>query len=131
MAASPPRRKVIPVLVSVPASGSVAGGLATIAHGTVLTTLIVAVGPTAICAVACCLVVFLYRGEKRRYLNADRGGRQAIREYDVAFADLVVSLLTRTRAGDEPTALRCPRHGKAAAPGPKERREIASERTSR
>src|SRR5579863_2047779 len=33
MAARPQRRKVIPVLVSVPASGSVGGGLATIGHG--------------------------------------------------------------------------------------------------
>jgi hypothetical protein len=134
MAASPPRRKVIPVLVSVPASGSVGGGLTTIAHGTVLTTFIVAVGPTAICAVACCLVVFLYRAEKRSYLNADRGGRQAIREYDEAFADLVVSLLTRTRtrAGDEPQALRRPRRGKTAVPAQgaplKDRRQIARER---
>jgi hypothetical protein len=119
MAARPPRRKAISVLVSVPASGSVGGGLATIGHGSDLTMLIVTLGPTIICALVCCLVVFLYCAGKHRYLNADRGSRQAIRDYDVAFADLVVSLLTRTRAGDEPQALRRPHRGKTAVPRPR------------
>jgi hypothetical protein len=119
MAAHPPRRKVISLLASVPASGSVGGGLATIGHGSDLTLLVVTLGPTAICAMACCLVVFLYCAGKHRYLNADRGSRQAIREYDVAFADLIVSLLTRTRAGSEPQALRRANHGKTAVPRPR------------
>jgi hypothetical protein len=119
MAARPPKRKVIPVLVSVPASGSVGGGLVTIAHGGGLTMLIVTLGPTVICALACCVAVFLYCGGKRRYLKADRGSRQAIREYDVAFANLVVSLLTRTRAGTEAEAPRRPPRGKPAVPGPR------------
>lgn len=119
MAARPPRRKAISVLLSVPASGSVGGGLVTVGHGSVLTMLIVTLGPTVICAVACCVVVLLYCAGKRCYLKADRGSRQAIREYDVAFANLVVSLLTRTRAGTEAEAPRRPHRGKPAVPGPR------------
>ena len=52
--------EVIALLASVPASGSVGRGLATIGHGSDLTLLVVTLGPTAICAMACCLVVFLY-----------------------------------------------------------------------
>jgi hypothetical protein len=79
----------------------------------------VTVGPTAICAVVCCLVVFLYWAGKHHYLNADRGNRQTIREHDVAFADLVVSLLTRTQTGGEPQALRRAHRGKTAVPRPR------------
>ena len=108
-----------PAPTSVPASGSVGGGLSTIGHGSDLTMLIVTLGPTALCAMVCCLVVFLYCAGKHRYLNADRANRQAIRDYDVAFADLVVSLLTRTRAASESQALRRPHRGKAAVPRPR------------
>jgi hypothetical protein len=109
MAAHPPRR-AISHLVSVPASGSLGGGVAAIGHSGDITLLIVTVGPMAIFGLFCCLLgcllMWLYRVEKKRYLDADRGNRRAIREYDATFADLVVSLLTRTRAKDDPQARR-------------------------
>jgi hypothetical protein len=110
MAAHPPRRAMISVLVSVPALGSLGGGLVAMGHSGNLTLLIVIVlivtaGPLAICGLLGCLLVHFYRAEKKRYLDADRGNRRAIREYDMALADLVVSLLTRTRSGEDPPSL--------------------------
>lgn len=122
MAAHPPRRTVISVLVSVPASGSLGGGLAAVGHGSELTLLIVTIGPTAICALLCCLLVRLYLMEKQRYLAADQRGRQAIREFDATLVDLVVSLLTRTRTvgdGRPGGALPSPQRGRTAVPGPR------------
>jgi hypothetical protein len=121
MTVHPPRRTVISVLVSVSASGSVGGGLTTIGHGNDLTTIVVAVAPTAICGLLCCLAVLVYRAEKQRYLNADQGNRRAIREYDVAFVNLVVSFLTltRARAGDAGRAVRPSRADKTPVPRPR------------
>jgi hypothetical protein len=65
--------------------------------------------------------VLVYRAEKQRYLNADQGNRRAIREYDVAFVNLVVSFLTltRARAGDAGRAVRPSRADKTPVPRPR------------
>jgi hypothetical protein len=102
MAPHPPRRAMISFLVSVSASSSLGGGLVAMGHSGNLTlviaiVLIAAAGPLALCGLLGCLLVHFYRAEKKRYLDANQGNRRAIREYDAAFVDLFVLLLTRTR----------------------------------
>jgi hypothetical protein len=94
MAGHPPRRVLAPVLVSLPACGSVGGGLTELCHGGGLTAVLVAVAPTVVCLP---LLWLAYRSEIRRYVTASPAEQRAMRE----FVDMVVALLTLTRTRDD------------------------------
>lgn len=118
MAAHPSRRAL--ALLTVPLSSSVGGGLTKVGHGGDLTTIIVALGPAAICAATLCCGMCLYRADQRRYLAADPKNRQAIREHNAQWVNMVVSALTLTRIQ---TA-----DGVAAHPGRRSRSPVPAQR---
>ena len=97
MTERPPRRVPVRLLLCLPLCASIGAGVAKLSHCSDLTVLIVTVAPCADCAVLYCLVVAVYRAEVRRYLNAGPQGRRAIREYNAAWVEALISVLALIR----------------------------------
>jgi len=93
----PPRRVPAQLLLCIPLCASIGAGVARLSHCSDLTVLIVTVAPCADCAVLYCLVVAVYRAEVRRYLNAGPQGRRAIREFNAARVEALISVLALIR----------------------------------
>ena len=84
-------------MLCLPLCASIGAGVAKLSHCSDLTVLIVTVAPCADCAVLYCLVVAVYRAEVRRYLNAGPQGRRAIREFNAAWVEALISVLALIR----------------------------------
>ena len=97
MTERPPRRVPAQLLLCIPLCASIGAGVARLSHCSDLTVLIVTVAPCADCAVLYCLVVAVYRAEVRRYLNAGPQGRRAIREFNTAWVEALISVLALIR----------------------------------
>ena len=97
MTERPPRRVPAQLLLCIPLCASIGAGVARLSHCSDLTVLIVTVAPCADCAVLYCLVVAVYRAEVRRYLNAGPQGRRAIREFNAAWVEALISVLALIR----------------------------------
>ena len=97
MTERPPRRVPAQLLLCIPLFASIGAGVAKLSHCSDLTVLIVTVAPCADCAVLYCLVVAVYRAEVRRYLNAGPQGRRAIREFNAAWVEALISVLALIR----------------------------------
>ena len=97
MTERPPRRVPAQLLLCIPLFASIGAGVARLSHCSDLTVLIVTVAPCADCAVLYCLVVAVYRAEVRRYLNAGPQGRRAIREFNAAWVEALISVLALIR----------------------------------
>jgi hypothetical protein len=93
----PPRRVPAQLLLCLPLCVSIGAGAAKLSHCSDLTLLIVTVAPCADCVVLYCLVVAVYRAEVRRYLNARPQDRRAIREFNAAWVEALVSVLALIR----------------------------------
>jgi hypothetical protein len=108
----PPRRVPAQLLLCFPLCASIGAGVAKLSHCSDLTMLIVTVAPCADCVVLYCLVVAVYRAEVRRYLNAGPQGRRAIREFNAAWVEALVSVLALFRKSPAGPP------GNGRAPGP-------------
>ena len=97
MTERPPRRVPAQLLLCIPLFASIGAGVAKLSHCSDLTVLIVTVAPCADCVVLYCLVVAVYRAEVRRYLNAGPQGRRAIREFNAAWVEALISVLALIR----------------------------------
>ena len=97
MTERPPRRVPAQLLLCIPLFASIGAGVAKLSHCSDLTMLIVTVAPCADCVVLYCLVVAVYRAEVRRYLNAGPQGRRAIREFNAAWVEALISVLALIR----------------------------------
>lgn len=97
MTERPPRRVPARLLLCIPLCASIGAGVARLSHCSDLTLLIVTVAPCADCAVLYCLAVAVYRAEVRRYLNAGPQGRRAIREFNAAWLEALISVLALIR----------------------------------